>query len=144
MTKTMDEHNSEKQGFIGGVLVGIGTKIVAAKVEKALGKAMTKVSADPSIPIDSKEDQKAVQTITQKEVMKEVGPLIENLQNQEPLWRSKVLWTAIGTVATSAAGIYAMLTGDNRAVELVLMAGTALTGVGTIISRIFPSKAIGR
>jgi hypothetical protein len=37
-----------------------------------------------------------------------------------------------------------MMTGDNRAVELVLMVGTAITGLGTIVSRIFPSKALGR
>lgn len=142
MSKTSTD--APKQGFIGGILVGIGTKIVANRVEKALDKAMNKVESSPSIPVNTKEDSAAIKAITQKEVMKEVGPIVENLQNQEPLWRSKVLWTAIGTVATSAAGIYAMLTGDNRAVELVLMIGTAVTGIGTIASRIFPSKALGR
>lgn len=139
--------NEHAQPFVGTIAAAVGGKLVGKLLDAALNKALDKAteklvqrSDTPVQPIDKAPIKEEVR----QEVVKELGPVIENMTNSEPLWRSKVLWTSIGTVATSAAGIYAMLTGDNRAVELVLMVGTAVTGIGTILSRIFPSKALGR
>lgn len=144
MSKTSTD--APKQGFIGGILVGIGTKIVANRVEKALDKAMNKVESSPSIPVNTKEDSAAIKAITQKEVMKEVGPIIENLQNEEPLWRSKVLWSAFGTFALSVSAVVKMWSDGvpDDPTEYVLAASAAVGALGTIFARIFPSKALGR
>lgn len=146
MNEQVKPDQAPQQGFIGGILVGIGTKIVANRVGKALDKALDKVEASPNIPINTKEDSDAIKVITKKEVMKEVGPLIENLQNQEPLWRSKVLWFSLGTIVTSVAGIVRLYTnGTPDEIEAYMgLATTGITAAGAIVSRIFPSKALGR
>lgn len=135
------------QPLIGSIAVAVGGKIIGKvfdkALEKALDKGMDKVVKRGDNPVQAI-DKAPIKEEIRQEVVNELGPLVENLSNNEPLWRSKVLWTAIGTVATSAAGIYTMMTGDNRAVELVLMVGTAVTGIGTIYSRVFPTKALGR
>jgi hypothetical protein len=131
---------TQPQQFVGSL---VGGAILKKVIDVALDKALDKVVKSPSLPVEQ-QDAAPIKEVVKNEVLKEIGPVWENETNQEPLWRSKVLWTSVGTVVASAAGIYTMVTGDNRAVELVAMATTAVTGIGTIISRLSTGKALGR
>lgn len=135
--------NTEQQQFVGGIAVTLGTAVLTKALNKALDKAMDKAERSPITPVEQK-DKAPIKEMVRKEVVQELGPVIENMTNSEPLWRSKVMWTAVGTVIASAAGIYSMMTGDNRALELVAMGTTMATAFGTIYSRVATTKAIGR
>lgn len=137
--------NDKPQQFLGGVAISLGTRALDKFLDRALNKAMDKVEKRPDIPVGM-DDKAPIKEAVRKEVVKELGPAIENITNQEPLWRSKVLWTAFGTLIASIGGMLDMYFDggpDSFSAYYALMA-TAATSIGTIYSRIWPTKAIGR
>lgn len=138
----MTNPNKEPQKFIGELVGGI---LIKKAVEIAVNKATDHLIKSPSVSV-SERDKAAVKEVMTKEVLKEVGPVFENETNQEPLWRSKVLWTALGSLATSIGILGDLWTnGIPDAPSAYILAATGIvTSIGTIIARIFPTKAIGR
>lgn len=141
--------NEHAQPFVGTIAAAVGGKLVGKLLDAALNKALDKAteklvqrSDTPVQPIDKAPIKEEVR----QEVVKEIGPVIENLTNSEPLWRSKVLWTAIGTLAASVGSMIDMYTnGSPDTATNYVLAGSAVVGsIGTILSRVFPSKALGR
>lgn len=141
--------NDKPQPLIGSIAVAVGGKLIGKAFDKALDKALDKATdklvARPDIAVESI-DKPAVKEEVRREVVKELAPVVENMSNSEPLWRSKVLWTAIGTLATSVAGIGTLWSNGtpDEMTAYVALATTAVTSLGTIWSRVFPSKALGR
>lgn len=133
---------SDPHQFVGGL---VGGALMKKAVEYGVKTAVRRVVKSPSLPVEQKHSAPIEEVVT-KEVLKEVGPVLENLTNQEPLWRSKVLWTAIGTFCMSAANVIDMArngapdTATNYYLAIAAMVGS----VGTIYARLRPSKALGR
>jgi hypothetical protein len=121
-----------KQQFIGGIAVSLGAKVL----DKALDRAL-----DNALPAKT-----PTKETVKREVVENLGPYIENMTNQEPLWRSKVLWTALGSLAIAVGDLATMFTDNvpNTPAQYVVSITAVVTAIGTIIARIAPSKAIGR
>lgn len=132
---------AQKQAFLGTLVGGV---ILRKAVDIGLNRAIDRIAKSPSLSV-TPASVAPIKEAVANEVMKEVGSVFENLTNQEPLWRSKVLWTAMGTIATAIGGILDMYYNGsgsfNGYMAFVVTIGTA---VGTVLSRIYPGKAIGR
>jgi hypothetical protein len=137
------------QPLIGSIAVAVGGKIIGKvfdkALEKALDKGMDKVVKRGDNPVQAI-DKAPIKEEIRQEVVNELGPLVENLSNSEPLWRSKVLWTSLGALSASLASIVDMYNNGtpDPMMNYVLAASAAVGSIGAIYSRVFPTKALGR
>lgn len=133
---------TQPQQFVGGL---VGGAILKKVIDVALDKAMEKVVKSPSLPVE-RQDAAPIKEVVKNEVLKEIGPVWENETNQEPIWRSKVLWTAIGSLATSVGILGDLWTNgvSDPPSSYILAATGIVTALGTIISRLSTGKALGR
>ncbi len=84
-------------------------------------------------------------TAVTERVVKEVGPALEHLTNAESWWRSRVMIGSIGTIITSAFGLYGLFAAGVTDGELYAAPIAASIGAGfAIYGRLIARKPLGR
>lgn len=125
------------------VATAIGVKEIVSNVLQAEAQ---KTTNDMKATDAAKVAETAVPKI-EAAVNKEVGAIIENATNQEPLWRSRNFWTFFLIMIASGAGIfgYSFTAEDQKTaldaimqlIQLGTMIGTAALGLYGLVNRVF-------
>lgn len=88
---------TDKQNFIGGLIVG---KVI----ETVVGKALDKVAKSPSLSLQPK-DVPAVKEIVAESVKDELAKREQHVSNSEPVYQSRVSQGSFVVILTAAADL---------------------------------------
>lgn len=109
-------------------------------IEAGIRKAVAAAADSPSIEITAR----AVPAVTER-VVRAVEPALEHLSNAESWWRSRVMIGSIGTIVTSAFGLYGLFAAGITDGELYAAPIAASVGAGfAIYGRLIARKPLGR
>ncbi len=115
---------------------------MTTNVETAIGAGVANAVLNPNVPIDPMTAPKIIH-----EVVKEVKPVVDHLTNNEPWYRSRVTWGAIGAIVLPLLGVFGVTTDviDNDTfVALGLATGTVISGFLTLYGRWKATRPIGK
>lgn len=107
----------------------------------AVREAIVDVGADPTVP---DVDPGTARTVEEK-VAAQVGPIVENLTNSEPLWRSKVMIGSLTALLGGGFGLWDLIEAGSRDPGAYAINVAAVIGAGfAIYGRLAATRAIGR
>jgi hypothetical protein len=126
---------STKQGFVG-------TAVVSVLVGKAVDAAVTRLSQDKSVPLDSR----YAKDVIADRVAVEVDEYVKNQTNAEPLYRSRVVLGSVGAAMVAVGSIVQMYFDDrpNDINEYLTHVGVLVPIFYAIYGRVWAAKALGK
>ena len=119
---------------IGGLVIGkIVDKAVDAALEKVLGGSRL-----------SKNVKEAAKKEVVREVVEKVEPVVQNANNQEPLYKSRVMVGTVGAILVATGNIIVMYTDDvpNDINDYMVQLGVIIPAIYAVYGRIVNKKPL--
>lgn len=117
------------------------TETPVEQIRNTVGAAVARSARDPKLSIDAGDITPVTEAVVQR-----VAPVILHATNNEPWYKSRVTWGAIGAIALPLLGAFGVGTDvidADQFVAIGLALGTAASGVLTLYGRWKARKPIG-